>query len=72
MFEAFCLIVNFVPLHSQYFMEHSLHQVVPEAKFIGDSLSPSGEGDAALPVNFYQFVSAQAPQRQGNCGRTHT
>ena len=72
MLQALSLIVNFVPLHSKHLVKHSLYEVVPEPKFIRDLPSCRRQGDSALPVNLYQFVSAQPPQSQGYGGRTHT
>ena len=56
-FQAFCLIVNFVPLHSEHFVKHSFHQVVPEPKFIRNLPSHRSQGDSAFAVNLNQFVS---------------
>jgi len=66
MFKAFSFIVNFPPLHTEKFGEHSFDEVMAEGKFAGNFSAGCGEANVAVGLDAHQSVFLEAAERHGD------
>ena len=69
MFHLLGFVVDFIPLHVEYFGEHAFDEIVAADEAFGDFAAGGGEGDAAFAGDFDEAVAAEALGGHGDGGR---